>query len=78
MIYVFQAGKQRRAEKRANAEKEIADMNLREEAILAYIDRMAEILTDKDCRLELLSDTNTDNAMRDIARVRTITIEAYF
>ncbi|BAZ18815.1 pentapeptide repeat protein (plasmid) [Calothrix sp. NIES-4071] len=89
MIYIFQAGEQRRAEKRAeaekeaadkraNAEKEIADANLREEALQAYIDRMAEILIDKDRRLELLPDNNnnthTDNPVRDVARVRTTTI----
>jgi uncharacterized protein YjbI with pentapeptide repeats len=102
MIYVFQAGEQRRAEKRANAEKEaaeqranaekeaaekrakvereIADANLREEALQGYIDRMAEILIDKDRRLELLpdknnnNDTNTDNPVRDVVRVRTTTI----
>jgi uncharacterized protein YjbI with pentapeptide repeats len=102
MIYVFQAGEQRRAEKRANAEKEaaekradaekeaaeerakvereIADANLREEALQGYIDRMAEILIDKDRRLELLpdknnnNDTNIDNPVRDVARVRTTTI----
>lgn len=124
MIYVFQAGEQRRAEKRAKAEKEIADerakaekeiaderakaekeaaekradaekkaaaerakvekeiadANLCEEALQAYIDRMAEILIDKNCRSELLpdknnsNDTNIDNAVRDVARVRTTTI----
>jgi uncharacterized protein YjbI with pentapeptide repeats len=77
MIYVFQAGEQRRAEKRAKGEKEIADANLREEALQAYIDRMAEILIDKDRRLELLpnnNDTNIDNPVRDVARVRTTTI----
>ncbi|MBW4600695.1 MAG: pentapeptide repeat-containing protein [Calothrix sp. FI2-JRJ7] len=80
MIYVFQAGEQRRALDRANAEKEIADANLNEDALQAYIDRMAEILIDKERRLELLPDknnsnnTNTDNPVRDVARVRTTTI----
>ncbi|BDA71552.1 hypothetical protein CAL7716_057180 [Calothrix sp. PCC 7716] len=73
MIYLFQAGEQRRADKRANAEKEaadkrakaekeIADGNLREEALQAYIDRMAEILIDKDRRSELLPDKNNSNS----------------
>lgn len=101
MIYVFQAGEQRRAEKRADAEKEaaqkradtekeaaqkrarvekeIADSNLREEALQSHIDRMAEILIDKNCRSELLpdknnsNDTNVNNAVRDVVRIRTIT-----
>lgn len=91
VIYQFQASEQRRASKRADAEKisadetaknqrEIAEANLREEALQAYFDRMAEILIDKDRRLELLPDKNydkdkyIDNAVRDVARVRTTTI----
>jgi Pentapeptide repeats (8 copies) len=68
------------AAERAKVEREIADANLREEALQAYIDRMAEILIDKDRRLELLPDkdnnrdTNIDNPVRDVVRVRTTTI----
>lgn len=69
------------AEQREKVEKDIAEDNLREEVFQAYIDRMSEILINQRNRSELFCDTNTtsertntDNSMRDVARVRTVTI----
>lgn len=69
------------AEQREKFEKDIAEANLREEAFQAYIDRMSEILINKRNRSELFTDTNgaknhtnADNPVRDIARIRTVTI----
>lgn len=69
------------AEQREKVEKDIAEANLREEAFQAYIDRMSEILINKRSRSELFLDingtsnhTNADNSVRDVARVRTVTI----
>jgi|GEM_PF-1576721 len=89
VLFQFQASEQRRAEKRAKVEKEqaeergkvdkdIAEANLREEAFQAYIDRMAAILINNKSRSELFSGVNgkdyEDNSVRDIARIRTVTI----
>ncbi len=66
------------AEKRASVEKDIAEANLREEAFQAYIDSMAVILVNKRSRSELFYSENgnnyEDNSVRDIARIRTVTI----
>ncbi|MEO1430277.1 MAG: pentapeptide repeat-containing protein [Cyanobacteria bacterium J06633_8] len=89
VLFQFQISEQRRAEKRAKAEKEqaekrekfekdIAEANLREEIFQAYIDRMAAILVDNQSRTELFSGRNgnsyEDNPVRDVARIRTVTI----
>lgn len=89
VLFQFQASEQRQAEERAKVEKEqaeerakvekdIAEANLREEAFQAYIDRMAAILINNKSRSELFSGVNgkdyEDNSVRDIARIRTVTI----
>jgi hypothetical protein len=72
----------RQAEERAKLEKEIADTNLREEALQDYIDKIAELLIDKKLKvlLKLLSqgaiskdDPELDAAL-DVARARTLSI----
>jgi uncharacterized protein YjbI with pentapeptide repeats len=61
-------------------EQGIAANNLREEVLQGYIDRMSELLIDQGIRTELLldktkdNDSNQDNPVRDVARIRTITI----
>ncbi|WP_052754540.1 pentapeptide repeat-containing protein [Calothrix sp. 336/3] len=69
------------AEQREKVEKDIAEANLREEAFQDYIDRMSEILINRRSRSELFLDTNeksnhanADNCVRDVARIRTVTI----
>ena len=89
VLFQFQASEQRQADERAKVEKEqaeerakvekdIAEANLREEAFQAYIDRMAAILINNKSRSELFSGVNgkdyEDNSVRDIARIRTVTI----
>ncbi len=78
--YQFQHRDQKRAEEQANTEKEraeeqakverdIASENLRDEALQAYIDRMSELLLDRD-----LIRSSDDDPVRDVARTRTLTI----
>lgn len=91
VLFQFQRGEQQRADKRAKLEKdqadkqamnekEIAAINLREDVLQGYIDRMSELLINQDSRTELLlntakdNDANHDNPVRDVARIRTITI----
>lgn len=68
------------ADKQVMNEKEIAASNLSEDVLQCYIDRMSELLINQDSRTELLldttkdSDANRDNPVRDVARIRTITI----
>jgi uncharacterized protein YjbI with pentapeptide repeats len=66
------------AEQREKFEQAIAEANLREEAFQTYIDRMSEILINKRSRSELYLDENgsnhKDNCVRDVARIRTVTI----
>jgi hypothetical protein len=89
VLFQFQTSEQRRSEKQASVEKEqaekretfekyIAEANLREEAFQAYIDSMAVILINERSRSELFynknENNNEDNSVRDIARIRTVTI----
>jgi uncharacterized protein YjbI with pentapeptide repeats len=68
------------ADKQVMNEKEIAASNLREDVLQCYIDRMSELLINQNSRTELLlntakdNDANHDNPVRDVARIRTITI----
>ncbi|HEY9829494.1 MAG TPA: pentapeptide repeat-containing protein [Stenomitos sp.] len=72
----------RQAAERAKVEKEIAATNLREEALQNYIDKIAELLIDKDLKLLLkhLSDGSITkdepelDAALDVARARTLSI----
>jgi hypothetical protein len=91
VLFQFQRGEQRRSDERAKlekqqadkqsmSEKEIAAINLREDVLQCYIDRMSELLINQDTRTELIlnttknDDANHDNPVRDVARIRTITI----
>jgi hypothetical protein len=61
------------AEKQAEVEKAIADNSLREEALQSYIDRMSQLLLDKN-----LKNLDLENPLRDIAldvaRARTLSV----
>ncbi len=67
---------------RAKLEKEIADTNLREEALQSYIDKMAELLIDKELKVLLtlssIGPTTRDkaklDAALDVGRARTLSI----
>jgi uncharacterized protein YjbI with pentapeptide repeats len=75
---------QRRAEKQAALEKEIAESNQKEEVLQAYFDRLAALLIDKNlitiaARNEMPSERTIENqellsASRDIIRARTLSI----
>ncbi len=78
LSYQFQRRDQLRAEQQAEAESKIAAANLRDEALQAYLDRMAELLLNPASRKDLLpseiEDLSSDNSVRDVARIRTVTI----
>ncbi len=67
--YQLQSRDQKRAEKQAALEREIASANLREEALGIYIDRMSELLLDRN-----LKNSPDEAPVRDIAITRTLTI----
>lgn len=84
-LFLFQQQEQRRSDKQAENEKEIADINLREEALRDYIDKMADLLIDKKLRRLhklYISDAFSKgsfkfdelDAVLDIARARTLSI----
>ncbi len=58
-----------RAEEQAKTEKDIANDNLRDAALEAYIDRMSELLLDRN-----LISSNYDDPVQDVARTRTLTV----
>ena len=71
----------KKAEKQAEVERDIASNNLAEEAIQAYLDRMSDLLLNKELRKDLFPNVNDklnpsgyDNPVRDVARTQTITI----
>jgi hypothetical protein len=79
--YWFQQRENKRAEEQDNREREIAQGNLAEEAIQAYLDNMGKLLLNKERRKELFPNVNDrynlldkDNPVRDVARTQTITI----
>ena len=82
VLYQFQQQQQKRSEEQANTEKEIAAINLREEALRDYIDKMAELLIDKELKILLKQLSNGTitrddpklDAVLDIARARTLSI----
>ena len=59
------------AEKRAKTERGIASDNQREAALQDYIDKMSELLLDKD---HPLRESAKEDEVRKVARVRTLTI----
>ncbi|WP_100903329.1 pentapeptide repeat-containing protein [Nostoc flagelliforme] len=60
-----------KAEKEAELEKAIADNNLREEALEAYINRMSELLLEKNLNV---SDPSRGDTAFDVARARTLSV----
>ena len=77
----FEQRENERADKQAEVEGKIAKDNLAEEAIQAYLDRMSDLLLNKEHNKKLFSVSNDkfdilnkDNAVRDVARTQTITI----
>ncbi len=74
--------REKEQEAQAQLEREIAQNNLAEEAIQAYLDNMAKLLLDKELRSELFSNDqsnssdndNKDNPVINVARTQTITI----
>jgi uncharacterized protein YjbI with pentapeptide repeats len=86
VLYLFQVSEQRRSEERTKVEKEqadelsklekaIAEDSLREQVFEAYIDRIAQILINQTTRTELFKNGGLkDNSIRDVARMRTVTI----
>ncbi|MFN6571109.1 pentapeptide repeat-containing protein [Dendronalium sp. ChiSLP03b] len=82
VLFQFERREQKRADKQAEAEKEgaekqaqlekaIADNNLREEALEAYIDRMSELLLEKNLKV---SDPLRGDTAFDVARARTLSV----
>ena len=65
----FQRKDQRRTEEQARTEKDIANDNLRDAALEAYIDRISELLLDGK-----LISSNDNDPVRDVARTRTLTV----
>jgi uncharacterized protein YjbI with pentapeptide repeats len=59
---------QKRAEERANLEREIAMDRQREVALQAYLDRMTELLLKENLR------TSENEEVRNVARIRTLTV----
>ncbi|MBE9209698.1 pentapeptide repeat-containing protein [Nostoc sp. LEGE 06077] len=84
VLFQFERREQRRADKRAQEEKEsaekqaevekaIADKNLREEALESYIDRMSQLLLDKNFKTLDIKNPLRDAAL-DVARARTLSV----
>ncbi len=91
-LLYFERAEQRRSDKRAQEEKEIAeeqakrekeiaDNNLREQALEAYINRMSELLIDKNLKVLIgkkLEESDPEysvlDAALDIARARTLSV----
>jgi uncharacterized protein YjbI with pentapeptide repeats len=65
VLYQFQYQEQKRADKRNEIEQEIAAKNLREEALKDYIDKMAELLIDKELK-NLLGDFLKDEELKKL------------
>ncbi|MCC5653635.1 pentapeptide repeat-containing protein [Nostoc sp. XA013] len=81
VLFSFQQAEQRRSEKQAETEKQIADNNLREQSLEGYIDRMSELLIDKELKLLIgkkLKESDSEyqklNAALDIVRARTLSV----
>jgi hypothetical protein len=59
---------ERAAEQRATVERELAEQRAQDTALETYIDRMAELLLDKQ-----LLNSKPDDEVRNVARIRTLT-----
>jgi uncharacterized protein YjbI with pentapeptide repeats len=82
VLFQFQQQQQKKSEEQAEVEKEIADTNLREEALQDYIDKIAELLIDKELKVLLKKfskgaiekDDPKLDALLDVTRARTLSI----
>ncbi len=79
LSYQLQQIDRKRVKQQADNERELTNINLRNEALQVYLDRMAELLLNKDYRTELFptqksSTAESDNPVRDVARIQTVTI----
>ncbi len=85
--YQLEVRDRKRNEKQAELQRKLAQDNLAEEAIQAYLDNMAKLLLDKELRRELFSKKSkvilgvsiegkedNNNPVRDVARAQTVTI----
>jgi uncharacterized protein YjbI with pentapeptide repeats len=70
---LFQRQQQQQSEKQAKLEKEIANINLHEEALQSYLDRLSDLLINKE-----LTNLSGDDPLREVAldiiRARTLSI----
>src|SRR3712207_6272475 len=58
-----------REERRAEAERELAEQRAQDEALQAYLDQMSSLLLEKDLRA-----SEEDSEVRTLARARTLTV----
>src|SRR3712207_6635261 len=58
-----------REERRAEAERELAEQRAQDEALQAYLDQMSTLLLEKDLR-----SSPEDSEVRTLARARTLTV----
>lgn len=70
---LFQQQQQQQAEKQAKLEKEIADINLREESLQSYLDRLSDLLINKEL-VNLKNDDPLREVALDVIRARTLSI----
>jgi hypothetical protein len=56
-------------DRRAKAERELAEQRAQDEALQAYLDQMSSLLLEKDLR-----ESAVDSEMRTLARARTLTV----
>ncbi len=73
VLFQFQRREQQRAEQKAELEREIAAINLREEALQVYIDRISDLLFDKKLKTLGANDPKRNIAV-DIAQARTLSV----
>ena len=73
LTYQVQRNEQIKAEERAKFEKEKIINNSNEEAVQVYIDRMSELLIDKNVKALPIKDPLRDAAL-DVARIRTLSV----
>lgn len=67
--WVVQQNEQRRADRENKIEREIASERNQETALQNYLDKMTELLLDKDLRT-----SKPDDEVRTVARTRTLTV----
>ena len=79
--YQLEQRDKRKAGEQVRLEREIANNNLAEEAIQAYLERMSALLLNKEFRKDLFPNVNYklnpsgyDNPVRNVARMQTTTI----